>query len=125
MRLLIHERSYARNKAAIEAHGTALTPLLINDDGEIRLNGAALSVDEAQPELAWANQDTFFSGAGRNFMTATLKSERLKWVQSGAAGFDNPVFGSIVKKGARLSTSHGQAVGMADYVLWGVLDVLQ
>jgi hypothetical protein len=46
-------------------------------------------------------------------------------VQSGAAGFDNPVFGAIVQKGARLTTSHGQAVGMADYVLWGVLDYLQ
>jgi phosphoglycerate dehydrogenase-like enzyme len=125
MRLLIHERSYARTRAAIEAHGAALTPVLINDAGEISLDGEAISPDDAQPDLAWANQDTFFSGAARNFMAATLKSQALKWVQSGAAGFDNPVFANIVRKGARLSTSHGQAVGMADYVLWGVLDVLQ
>jgi phosphoglycerate dehydrogenase-like enzyme len=125
MRLLIHERSYARNRAAIDPHGAALQLALIDDAGEIRVDGKALSVDEAQPELAWVNQDVFFTGASRNTMTAVLKSDQLKWVQSGAAGFDNPVFGSIVRKGARLSTSHGQAVGMADYVLWGVLDVLQ
>src|SRR5690349_3483346 len=125
MRLMMHERSWARNRDALEALGGAIQPLLINDAGEIALSGVAVTTDEAQPDAAWANTDTFFSGAGRNFMAAALKSANLKWVQSGAAGFDNPVFGQIVQKGAALTTSHGQAVGMADYVLWGVLDALQ
>ncbi|MBL8554128.1 MAG: D-2-hydroxyacid dehydrogenase [Phenylobacterium sp.] len=125
MRLLIHEKSYRRNQPAIDALGPAVELLLIDDTGEIRAGGEAVSVDDARPQAAWANTDTFFSGAGRPFMTAVLKSPDLKWVQSGAAGFDNPVFGQIVQKGARLTTSHGQAVGMADYVMWGVLDVLQ
>src|SRR5436190_19307943 len=115
MRLLMHERSWARNRAALEAFGAAIDPLLINDAGEIALSGTPVSLDQAAPEAAWANPDTFFSGAGRNFMTAALKSPDLKWLASGAAGFDNPVFGQIVRKGARLTTSHGQAVGMADY----------
>jgi phosphoglycerate dehydrogenase-like enzyme len=46
-------------------------------------------------------------------------------VQSAAAGFDNQIFRQIVANGARLSISHGQAVGIADYVLWGVLDHFQ
>lgn len=125
MRLLIHEKSYRRNQAAIDAHGAAIDLLLIDDTGEIRSGGQVLSTEEAKPDAAWANTDTFFSGAGRPFMSAVLKSPDLAWVQSGAAGFDNPVFGQIVQKGARLTTSHGQAVGMADYVLWGVLDVMQ
>ena len=74
MRLLIHERSYARNRAAIEAHGAALEPVTINDAGEISFGGQAVSTEEARPDIAWANQDTFFSGAGRNFMAAALKS---------------------------------------------------
>lgn len=125
MRLLMHERSWARNRVALEALGAAVTPLLIDDEGVILCEGAPVTVDDARPEAAWANTDTFFSGAGRNFMAAALKSPDLKWMQSGAAGFDNPVFGAIVQKGARLTTSHGQAVGMADYVLWGVLDHFQ
>ena len=123
MRLLIHERSLSRVRAAID--DPALEYVTINDAGEISFGGAALSTEEARPDIAWANQDTFFSGAGRNFMTAALKAPALKWMQSGAAGVDNPVFGQILRKGARLTTSHGQAVGMADYVLWGVLDHLQ
>ncbi len=125
MRLLIHERSYGRVQAAVQALSASLTLLLIDDDGQITHDGDPISPDDARPEAAWANTDTFFTGAARPFMAAALKSPDLKWVQSGAAGFDNPVFGKIVEKGARLTTSHGQAVGMADYVLWGVLDALQ
>ena len=124
MRLLIHERSYGRVRDAIDA-GPAIDLVLIDDAGELSLDGAPVTPEAAAPDIAWANVDTFLSGAARNFMAATLKSPNLKWVQSGAAGFDNPAFGKIVQKGARLTTSHGQAVGMADYVLWGVLDVLQ
>ena len=125
MRLLIHERSHRRIRDAIADKASALELLLIDDAGEITLNGAPVSEDDARPEAGWANTDTFFTGAARPFMAAALKSPDLKWVQSGAAGFDNPVFGKIVEKGAKLTTSHGQALGMADYVMWGVLDVLQ
>lgn len=125
MRLLIHERSYRRNEAAIAAHGAAVEPLLLNDEGQVTLHGAPVGLDEARPEAAWANNDVFFGGAMRPFAAATLKSPDLKWVQSGAAGYDNAIFGQFVQKGAVLTTSHGQAVGIADYVLWGVLDAFQ
>lgn len=125
MRLLIHETSYRRIQAAIAAHGPAVEPLLVSDAGQITLNGAPVSEDDARPEAAWVNAEVFFGGAMRMFATATLKSPDLKWVQSGAAGFDHAIFGQFVQKGATLTTSHGQAVGIADYVLWGVLDVYQ
>lgn len=125
MRLLIHERSYRRNEAAIAAHGSAVEPLLLTDEGGLTLNGVPVALEDARPEAAWANSDVFFSGAMRPFASATLKSPDLKWVQSGAAGYDNAIFGQFVQKGATLTTSHGQAVGIADYVLWGVLDIYQ
>ena len=125
MRLLIYEPSYRRLEAEIAALGPAVEPLVMNDAGEIRLNGQTVPEDAAAAEAAWTNADVFFGPASRQFMVALLKSPALKWVQSGAAGFDHPIFGQIVQKGARLSTSHGQAVGMAEYVLAGVLDALQ
>lgn len=125
MRLLIHETAYRRTRTAIDALGGGVQPLVVSDEGSITSGGATLSADEAQPDVVWANADAFFSGASRLFMTAALKARDLKWVQSGAAGFDNAIFAQFIRKGARLTTSHGQAVGMADYVLWGVLDALQ
>lgn len=125
MRLLIYEPSFRRLEAEIAALGPAVEPMVMNAAGEVRLGGEPLALEAVAADAAWTNADVFFSPAVRPFMIAMLKSPGLKWVQSGAAGFDNPVFGQIVQKGARLTTSHGQAVGMADYVLWGVLDALQ
>lgn len=124
MRLLIHETSYRRLQAEIDALA-GVEPLVMNAAGEVTLQGVSVPAEEANADAAWANADVFFSPVARGFMVAMLKSPGLKWVQSGAAGFDNPVFGQVVQKGATLTTSHGQAVGMADYVLWGVLDALQ
>jgi phosphoglycerate dehydrogenase-like enzyme len=125
MRLLIHETSYRRIQPEVDAHGDRLELLIVDEAGGVTLGGRPLTVEKAAPEAAWANADVFFGASARPFMTAALKSPDLKWVQSGAAGFDYPVFGQFVQKGAKLTTSHGQAVGMADYVLWGVLDAFQ
>lgn len=125
MRLLIFENSYRRLEAGIAALGPAVEPLVMSASGEVTLHGVPVAAEAVEADAAWTNADVFFSPVARAFMVAMLKSPGLKWVQSGAAGFDNPVFGQIVQKGAALTTSHGQAVGMADYVLWGVLDALQ
>lgn len=125
MRLLIYETSFRRLEAELAAHGPAVEPLVVSGAGEITLAGRPVAQDEARAEAAWTNADVFFGPARREFMVALLKSPDLKWVQSGAAGVDNPVFGQIVAKGARLTTSHGQAIGMSEYVLAGVLDHFQ
>jgi phosphoglycerate dehydrogenase-like enzyme len=125
MRLLIHQKPYERLRAALEALPGALEPVVMGEDGRLTVDGTEVDVDAAQPQVAYANADAFFSPKAPVFLTAALKSQALAWVQSGAAGVDHPIFGQFVQKGAVLTTSHGQAVGMADYVLWGVLDALQ
>ncbi|MEI9977621.1 MAG: D-2-hydroxyacid dehydrogenase [Edaphobacter sp.] len=125
MRLLIHDNVRKRNQGSFEALQHRLDLIVMGDDGLLHLNRAEISVDNAQPEVVFASADIFFSCSAQQFMVAVLKSRVLKWVQSGSAGFEHPVFGQIVQQGAQLTNSHGQAVGMADYVLWGVLDCLQ
>ncbi|HEX7760490.1 MAG TPA: D-2-hydroxyacid dehydrogenase [Caulobacteraceae bacterium] len=124
-RVLIYEPTYRRLEAKFAALGVTFDPVLVNDAGEITVTGQASTAEEAHPEAVWANHEVFVSPAVRPFMVTMLKSPALKWVQSAAAGFDNPVFGQIIQKGAKLSTSHGQALGMAEYVLAGVIDHFQ
>lgn len=125
MRLLIYQTSYDRLKDRILALGPAVEPLVMGPEAEVTLNGAPVDPENVEAEAAWTNADVFFGPAVRPFARAMLKSPELKWVQSGAAGFDNPMFGQIIQKGATLTTSHGQAVGMAEFVIGGVLDALQ
>jgi hypothetical protein len=124
-RLLVYEPSWRRIEDEVARRAPELEVLVIDRAGAITLNGAAVSLDEARPDAVWANHEVFMSPAARGFFTAALKSPNLRWVQSAAAGFDNKVFGDLAEKGVTLTTSHGQAVGMADYVLAGVLDHFQ
>lgn len=124
MRLLIHHASHARLHDRLAAI-PGLEPVIMDETGALSLAGRPVTVEDAAAEAAWTNNDVWFGRNARDFAVAVLKSPSLRWMQSGAAGFDNPMFGQLVQRGVRLTTSHGQAVGMADYVLWGVLDHLQ
>lgn len=125
MRLLIYEASYRRLEAAIADASPVVEPVVMDDQGTLTLAGRTVALEEAGIEAAWGNAEAWFGPAARAFSTALLKATGLKWLQSGAAGFDHPIFGELVRRGVILTTSHGQAVGMADYVLWGVLDHFQ
>ena len=122
-RLLIYEPAYERVRAEISA--LAVEPLILAKGGGLSLAGAPVETAEARPDIAWFSSDLYLNPDAPAFVGAVLAAPDLKWVQSAAAGFDHPLFGRIVDKGARLTTSHGQAVGMADYVVAGVLDHFQ
>jgi phosphoglycerate dehydrogenase-like enzyme len=121
--ILFYEPAYRRIASRI-ADLPGIEPVLMQKDGRILLDGKEVTAEDANAEIGWANSD-LFAGPVREYMIALLKTPKLRWLQSGAAGFDNPVFAQIVSKGARLTTSHVQAVGMAEYTLATVLDHLQ
>lgn len=122
-RILFYEPAYRRISDRI-ATLPGVEPLLMTREGKIYESNREISADDARPEIGWATSD-LFGGPIREYMVALLKSPSLMWLQSGAAGFDNPVFAQIVAKGARLTTNHSQSVGMAEYVLTTVLDHFQ
>jgi glyoxylate/hydroxypyruvate reductase len=124
-RVLLYEPSYRRIEARLPASAGQAAFLLMDAKGEVRLDGAPVDPDAAEADVGWFNQDLMMSGAAGPYAGLLLKSSKLAWVQSAAAGFDHPVFGEFVRKGARLTTNHSQAIPMADYVVWGVLDALQ
>ena len=122
-RVLFYEPAYRRIRDRI-ASLSDIEPVLMNWEGKIHDGDREIGADDARPEIGWATSD-LFGGPIREYMVTLLKSPALKWLQSGAAGFDNPVFAQIVAKGARLTTNHSQSVGMAEYVLATVLDHFQ
>jgi phosphoglycerate dehydrogenase-like enzyme len=124
-RLFLYEPSYRRIASRMPKLSDSDQLLLMYPDGSVWQGDHQVPAEEVRPEVGWTNSDLFQNPAGRAYFIALLKSPALKWVQSGAAGFDHPMFAQLVQKGARLTTNHSQAVGMAEYVMWGVLDHLQ
>ena len=125
MRLLVYEPAYRRLEAEIAAHGDVIEPLLMDASGAVTLRGEGLASEAVRPDVGWVNGDLFGAKAFRAYLAALLNAPALKWVQSGAAGVDHPIFRQILEKGVRFTTSHGQAVGIAEYVIAGAMDALQ
>lgn len=126
-RLILFEPAHRRVAAELQRlTGGAVELALVSGDGTaITLDGAPLTEDTAQPDWGWFSADSGFGPAGRALFVAMLKSQRLAWVHTGAAGVDGPIWRQLVDKGAALTTGHGQAISIAEYVIAGVLDHLQ
>ena len=124
-RLLIYAPSAARIDAQLAAHAPKLELVLVDESGGLSLNGQPVTPETAGVDIAWANNDVFESPAAGRFISAAMKSTGLVWLQSAGAGYDHPVFAQFVARGVRLTTSHGQAIGMSEYILSQVLDHFQ
>ncbi|HJP41158.1 MAG TPA: D-2-hydroxyacid dehydrogenase [Dehalococcoidia bacterium] len=73
-------------------------------------------------EVAHFSGDIIARGLSRSFFSATQGGTSLKWVHLSNAGVDNPVFGRLLNKGIRLTTSAGAtAVPIAQTAIAGML----
>ena len=121
------------SEAALAAHRDLLVDaappdvrwLELHADGTASIDGVAVDLREATPEVAWMTSDLVQGGPSRQFFGLAVRSESLRWLQSSAAGFDHPVFGDLIRRGVRLTPSHIAGPPIADYVLRAALDHLQ
>jgi phosphoglycerate dehydrogenase-like enzyme len=123
-RILMYEPAFRRVEQRLRSADLPIEPLVMSADGVVRLGGLAVAAEAARPDAGWVSSEVF-SGPARAFMVALLKSPALRWIQSGAAGVDDPVFARFVAKGARLTTNHAQAISISEHVMAGVLDHFQ
>lgn len=124
-RFLIFETSYQRMKNRLDAF-SGVEFIVMTAERKYLLNGRELALEDVKAEAGWLNNDLFQAqGAMGGYIGGLMASPNLKWIQSAAAGYEHPIFGEFVKKGAILSTNHSQSVGMAEYVLATVLDHFQ
>jgi phosphoglycerate dehydrogenase-like enzyme len=121
MRLIVFEPALKRVERQLAALGGALELVVVGEDGAITCNGQVLDDETAQPEAGWFSIESATSPGGRALVISLLKSRRLTWVQTVAAGVDHPIWRQLVDKGAILTTGHGQAISIAEYVLAEVI----
>lgn len=122
--LLIYEKTLARLRGRLAAL-PRLTPLVMHDDGALTREGRPLDLADAAPEIAFASSDVYAGGPTRAFMIAMLKSTTVRWMQSGAAGYDDPIFARLAAKGIRLTNTDASRIAIAEYVMAAALDAFQ
>jgi phosphoglycerate dehydrogenase-like enzyme len=124
-RLILFEPAYRRNAAELQRLAPELELAMVDREGAITLYSRPADDDEVQPDWGWFSADSGFGPAGRSLFVSMLKSHRLEWVHTTAAGVDGPIWRQLVGKGAVLTTGHGQAISIAEYVIAGVLEHFQ
>lgn len=122
MQLFIYEPAYRRLQDKIHAICPQLRPILMTTDSRILQDGKEVTAQDVHPEAAWISTDVFFSPAGRDFLLLLMKGAPLKWLQSAAAGFDNPIFQTLAKKAEIYTNSNGAAKGIAEFVFANVIE---
>jgi phosphoglycerate dehydrogenase-like enzyme len=126
MDVFLSARARTEHAGLLQSAAPALTRWLeLHDDGAATLDGEAIDLREATPEVAWMTSDLIQGRPSRQFFGLVTRSESLRWLQSSAAGFDHPIFGELVRRGVRLTPSHIAGPPIADYVLREALDHLQ
>ncbi len=122
MQLFIYEPAYRRLQGQIHAICPQVRPILMMPDSRILQDGKELSPEDVRPDVAWISTDVFFSPAARDFLLQMIKGPPVKWLQSAAAGFDNPIFQTLAKKAGIYTNSNGAAKGIAEFVFANVID---
>lgn len=101
--------------------------LAMDREGLIRVDGEVVETDAAGAEIAFGSTDLFDrvdtsdDTAIRRFFGWVVRNDALAWFHVAAAGVDDPVFGMLLDRGVRLTTSHHTAGPISEYVLAQVL----
>lgn len=123
--VLIHEDAYRRLADRIRAIAPQMRFSVMNGQGEVSVAGQVVPLDKVQSDIGWSSLDVLTSPARRDYFRALLKLDSMRWVQSAAAGVDDPVFARLAAKGIRLTKSDAQAPAIADFILGAALDFFQ
>jgi glyoxylate/hydroxypyruvate reductase A len=128
MRVLLTEsagRAYGERLVAV--HG-GVELLTMGHDGALTLpDGTAVERDATGAEVAWATSDLYDGDRSvtRPFFGLVRRLDTLRWFQSSAAGFENPVFAELIRRGVLFTKSDVHSTPIAEYVLRAALDHLQ
>lgn len=119
MNLLIYAPAYNRIRDRMPE---GVTPLLLHPDESLTLNGQKVAPEDARFDIAWASTDLYIKGPSRANFALLTAAKGLKWFQSGAAGFDHPIFAKVAATGTIMTRSDAQGIAIAEYVLARTLE---
>ena len=114
--LLVFEESLPRLSEAL-AHHDGLRIVCWHTDGRFSLGGQTVDADAIEPEIGWISFDILARGKMRKYVETLLRFDSLRWVQTGHAGLDDPLYSALAERGVRLSKSYAQSIAIAEFTL--------
>jgi len=115
MDALLTKESLAR--VADELGPLGVRAICWEGDGSLSLDGTPISANDVHPEVGWISFDVFMQKQMAGYIEALCQFDSLRWVQTGNAGLDNPLYQPLLERGVRISKSWAQSIPIAEYVL--------
>lgn len=94
------------------------TPRLVEESGIVPPH------EHRVPSIAYAGPDLALNGIAA-FLDSLLKAEGLAWLQTCAAGVEEPVYAKLAAQEVTVTNNHATASAIAEYVMAVSLDYLQ
>lgn len=117
--------SYEHIGARLDALNLDVNVLCFDKDGMFDVDGAKRPPEEVELDYLWFSQHLSAEKILPKAFELALRLKRLDVLQTFNAGLDNPAYGKIAAKGARICNSSAQGIAIAEYVMGQVLAVLQ
>lgn len=114
-----------RYRAALDEAAPGARWVCVQGDGSLRCEGAVVGPDDVHPEVAWLSVQIFHGPERGAFASLLAQRPSLRWVHTASAGIDGEPFDGLLARGVRLTTSHVNAIPIAEFVMRSVLDHYQ
>ncbi len=115
MDALLTKESLARVESELGQLG--VRAICWESDGSFSVDGRPVEAASVQPEVGWISFDVFMHKQMAGYIDALCQFDSLRWVQTGNAGLDNPLYDPLVARGVRISKSWAQSIPIAEYVV--------
>jgi len=122
--LFFYEPAWGRLREQVQCDDRAGAPLLLDREGRLTRDGAPATIGPGAASVVWASPDTNLDGHINALLDHALCA-KVKWLQAGTAGIDNPRFAKLNAAGVRLTTSDAMVPSIAELVMACVLDHYQ
>ena len=122
MRLLLYRPDYERLAGRLRAFPGLDIAVMDDDRAAHGADGAAIDRRAVNPTAAYASSGLYMRGPVRAFFGVLRHAGTLRWLQSGGAGYDAPIFPALAEGGAAICNSNAAGPAVADYVLAGVIE---
>jgi phosphoglycerate dehydrogenase-like enzyme len=123
--VVIAKDAYEPWRDLFESAALPASIALVHDPETAIWEGKRYAPTELPANIIWLTIEALRGPLRRSFKHLLENAPDLSWVHSIGAGYDMPIAQNILKRGARLTTSHVNSISISEFVLRAVLDRFQ
>src|ERR1700758_1759556 len=123
-RLLVYSEAHRRLNARMSS-AAGVEWLVFETPERLWIDGRPISPKDARPDAAWFSVEAYRTPRRAAFLDFLVAQPSLGWVHLSGAAIHDPQFRILFRRGVKVTTHHGHAAAVAEFVLAGVLEHFQ